>query len=71
MDEEAVIKAMETLRRPLPQPMKALLLQMNPRPSVVFHAGGIFRRCQNPMEEMVLPNIAMAEATASGGTSKG
>lgn len=32
------------------------------RPSVVFHAGGIFRRCQKPMEEMVQPNIAMAEA---------
>eukprot|EP00435_Cladocopium_sp_Y103_P035751 s560_g9.t1 len=32
------------------------------RPSVIFHAGGIFRRCQKPMEEMVHPNIAMAEA---------
>lgn len=39
--------------------------QLHRRPSVIFHAGGIFRRCQKPMEEMVEPNIAMAEARAS------
>lgn len=38
--------------------------QLHRRPSVIFHAGGIFRRCQKPMEEMVEPNIAMAEARA-------
>ena len=29
---------------------------------MIFHAGGIFRRCSKPLEEMVKPNIAMAEA---------
>eukprot|EP00438_Fugacium_kawagutii_P027226 Skav214319 [mRNA] locus=scaffold86:15330:18495:+ [translate_table: standard] len=47
MDEEALSKAIQTLR-----------------PSVIFHAGGIFRRCEKPIEEMVKPNIAMAEARA-------
>ena len=69
MDEEAVIKAMETLRPGTSAQGKSLRLQIHPRPSVVFHAGGIFRRCQNPMEEMVQPNIAMAEATSLGGVN--
>ena len=30
---------------------------------MIFHAGGVFRRCKKPMEEMVEPNIAMAEAS--------
>ena len=66
MDEEALTETITTLRQfgfeMSDSDSEAFQKHGFVRPSVIFHAGGVFRRCKKPMEEMVQPNIAMAEA---------